>query len=98
MAKIPEFKTEEEEQKFWDTHDSTDYLSDMEEIEPFKFSETFMKKHQKTDTKRHLTIRINQRDIEKTKVIAEEKGLGYQTLMRMWIVEGIKRETHPPII
>ena len=33
MAKIPTFKSEEEESEFWDTHDSTDYLDDTEEVE-----------------------------------------------------------------
>jgi len=26
MKKIPDFKNEEEEREFWDTHDSTEYL------------------------------------------------------------------------
>ncbi|MGQ9628521.1 MAG: CopG family antitoxin [Anaerolineae bacterium] len=33
MAKIPEFKSYEEEAEFWATHDSTDYLDDMEPVE-----------------------------------------------------------------
>jgi len=26
MKKIPDFKTEQEEREFWETHDSTEYL------------------------------------------------------------------------
>jgi len=34
LKKIPEeFKTYEEAADFWDTHDSTDYLDNLEEIE-----------------------------------------------------------------
>ena len=34
LEKIPEeFKTYEEAADFWDTHDSTDYLDNLEEIE-----------------------------------------------------------------
>jgi len=29
--RIPKFKTEKDEAKFWDTHDSTDFLADLEE-------------------------------------------------------------------
>jgi len=32
MAKIPEFKTLEEEQEFWQTHSAVDYLDDTEEV------------------------------------------------------------------
>ena len=28
---IPKFKTEKDEAKFWDTHDSTDFLADLDE-------------------------------------------------------------------
>ena len=33
MAKIPEFETLDEAVEFWESHDSTDYLEDMEEAE-----------------------------------------------------------------
>jgi hypothetical protein len=33
MAHIPRFKTEQEMQKFWDTHDSADSFEDMEDDE-----------------------------------------------------------------
>jgi hypothetical protein len=33
MAQIPEFKTVDEEVKFWESHDSTPYWEDMEEVE-----------------------------------------------------------------
>jgi len=32
MSKIPKFKSEEEEAKFWDTHDLTNYLDEFEEV------------------------------------------------------------------
>lgn len=31
--KIPKFKTEEEEARFWETHSLTDYLEELEEVE-----------------------------------------------------------------
>lgn len=33
MARIPDFKTLDEAVEFWETHDSTDYLDDMEAVE-----------------------------------------------------------------
>ena len=33
MAKIPEFETLDEAVEFWETHDSTDYWEDLEEVQ-----------------------------------------------------------------
>lgn len=33
MVKIPGFRTEQEMQEFWDTHDSTEYFEDMKDDE-----------------------------------------------------------------
>lgn len=43
-------------------------------------------------SKEPLSIRIDPRHVDLAKQIAERKSIGYQTLMRMWIVEGIERE------
>ena len=31
--KVPEFRTEEEEARFWDEHDSTEFIDDFEPVE-----------------------------------------------------------------
>ncbi len=43
MSKIPIFKNEDEEAKFWDTHDVTDFLEETEEVE-MKFTDDRKKK------------------------------------------------------
>lgn len=58
----------------------------------------FKSKKAESQKKRHLTIRIGQKEIAQAKVLAKEKGIGYQTLMRMWIIEGIKREWKPQML
>lgn len=45
MIKIPKFKSEKEEREFWDTHDSTEYWEDTEEVESFELSKDFIKQH-----------------------------------------------------
>ena len=35
--KVPKFKNLEEERKFWDSHESTDYLDDFEEAKDVVF-------------------------------------------------------------
>jgi len=77
---IPDFKSEREAAEFWDTHDSTDYLH---ELKPVNI---------KVELKKHISIRLAPRQVKEAKLIAAKKNVGYQTLMRMWIQEGINKE------
>ena len=102
MKKIPKFKTEKEEARFWDTHSPLDYPAEFVGMkDPFQFAPALLKKaaERKEERKRTLTFRISQQQIDLAKVIAKYRGLGYQTLMRIWIVEGIHQEIkmHPEI-
>lgn len=102
MKEIPKFKSEEEEARFWDTHSPLDYPNEFVEVEePFKFAPALLREAAKRreGKKRSLTLRMGQLQIDLAKVIAKYKGLGYQTLMRMWVVEGIHKElaAHPEV-
>lgn len=100
--KIPKFKNEEEEARFWETHSPLDYPEEFTDLkEPFEFSPALLKKvaGKRNERKRHLTLRMGQQQIDLAKVIAKHRGLGYQTLMRMWVIEGIHKEVkiHPEL-
>jgi len=102
MKKLPKFKTEEEEARFWDTHSPLDYPAEFVDVkEPFEFAPSLLKKavERREERKRSLTLRMGQRQIDLAKVIARYRGLGYQTLMRIWVIEGIRQEIkmHPEI-
>ncbi len=102
MNKIPKFKTEKEEARFWAIRSPLDYPGEFVDIkDPFKISQGLLKKvaGYKEERKRSLTLRMGQRQIDLAKVIAKYRGLGYQTLMRIWVVEGIRQEikSHPEI-
>lgn len=44
MKKLPKFKTEEEEARFWDTHRPLDYPGEFTEVkEPFKIAPSLLK-------------------------------------------------------
>lgn len=79
-TKIPQFRNREEEAKWWDTHDITDYV---DELKPVKVD--FAK-----NLSEGLTIRLNSATIDKLRRIAQEKGIGPATLARMWIIEHLK--------
>ncbi len=102
IKNIPKFESEVEEAKFWDSHSPLDYQKEFIDIEePLKFSPVLLRKFakKKEEKKRLLTLRIEGHQVDLAKVIAKLKGLGYQTQMRMWIIEGIRKELieHPEI-
>jgi len=92
-VQIPEFASEEEEREFWDTHS---FAKAMERglFEPAQVEivpELAAKIKEKSKTKK-VTLRLRLSQIEDAKMIAREKDIPYQVLIRSWVVEGIKRE------
>jgi len=96
MSKLPKFKSEKREAAFWDTHDVADYLNELEVVNPsIKLSQTLKQKIFNRRQKRLLTLRLEQGQIDATKLVASQKSIPYQTLLRMWIMEGLNREIIP---
>lgn len=85
LKKLPKFKNEDEEDKFWSTHDLTDYF-DMSKavINPalpnLKFS---------TKT---ITVRVTESMLNSLKMIANKKDVPYQSLVKIFLDEKIKEE------
>jgi predicted DNA binding CopG/RHH family protein len=78
--KLPEMTGWSDEQiaEFWETHDSTDYLDQMEDVEvELEIPQDY----------RVISLRLEAEDIEKAKRLARQKGLPYTVLLRMWIKE-----------
>jgi predicted DNA binding CopG/RHH family protein len=84
MPKLPEFASEQEEAEFWATHDSAEFLDSTEETDVV-FEDARPRKTQ-------ICLRLDAEAIGKLKVIAERKGVGYQTLIRMWVMERLTDE------
>lgn len=89
--KLPEFRSEKEEAEFWDTHNSLEYLENDEpvEIEFDPALEADIKERAKT---KQVTLRLRVSQIEEAKEIAKKKDIPYQTLIRSWVAEAIRRE------
>jgi len=93
--KIPKFKSEEAEIRFWDKNSPLDYPDELvEEKKPFKFDNSLFKKaaHKQRERKTSLTFRMEESQILLAKIIAKRRGDHYQTLMRRWVRERIIRE------
>ncbi len=91
MPKIPDFKTAEEEAEFWETHSVSDYWDEFRPVKE-KLDPKLKAKIKSRANLKRVTLRLSQEQIAAAKRIATEKGIPYQTLMRMWIVEGIKAQ------
>lgn len=81
---IPSFKTEDDERKFWDTHDSTDYI-DWSKAKRAIFPNLLL-------TKKPISLRITESLLAKVKNIANKKDMPYQTLMKQYIADGFRRD------
>ncbi len=75
--RIPEFATIEEEAAFWDTHSTADNEAE------FKPVRAHFAKRLSTG----VTIRLDPDTLEHLRALAQEKGIGPTTLIRMWGLE-----------
>ncbi len=70
--------TDEQIAEFWETHDSVDYIDEMQEVDV---------KIDLPEDYRVISLRLEAADIEKAKRLARKKGIPYTILLRMWIKE-----------
>lgn len=78
---IAPFKTLEEEANFWDSHSAVDKID----------KGTLVGFHQanKTDT---ITVRFQPEHLQILREEALQKGIGPTTLVRMWVMEHLRRQ------
>lgn len=84
--RIPTFKDESEERKFWKNHDSTEYLdwSEAEEISLPKLK----------PSTRKISIRLPESMIDELKILANKRDVPYQSLLKIFLSERIDSESH----
>jgi len=84
---VPEFKSEQEEREFWASHDSSKYI-DWENASKAVFPN--LKPTMKT-----ISLRLPETMLNRLKVLANERDVPYQSLMKMFLKERIDREYEP---
>ena len=82
--KIPEFKSEEAERKFWATADSTEYL-DWSSAKRARL--THLKPSLKT-----ISLRLPVSMIEDLKMLANRRDVPYQSLLKVFLAERLAAE------
>ena len=87
--KIPDFKNETEEAQWWDSHQN-DITSAFEQAAAKgTLGRGTVQRKGPTPT---TSIRLDQEDISRARVLADRKGLRYQTYLKMLIREALIAE------
>jgi predicted DNA binding CopG/RHH family protein len=79
LKPIPKFKSEAEERRFWETHESSDYL-DWTKTERARFPNL------KPSTTA-ISLRLPVTLLERIKVAANKRDVPYQSLIKTWLAE-----------
>jgi len=85
--KLPEFKNEDEERKFWATADSTEYV-DWQAGKRKRLG-------QLKPALRTISLRLPVSMIEDLKVLANRRDVPYQSLLKVFLAERLARERQP---
>jgi predicted DNA binding CopG/RHH family protein len=81
---IPKFKTEAEEQTFWQEHDSAEYV---DWSRAASVSMPKLKPSVKT-----ISLRLPEAMLHNLKLLANKRDVPYQSLLKMYLAERIQKE------
>jgi predicted DNA binding CopG/RHH family protein len=83
LKAIPHFKSEAEERRFWETHDTSDYV-DWTKAERV----TFPNLKPSTET---ISLRLPKHLLDGIKAAANSRDVPYQSLIKVWLSERLNR-------
>lgn len=81
---IPPFRSEEEEQEFWATHDSTEYVE-------WSGARRMVLPNLRPSTKT-ISLRLPELMLEELKLLANKRDVPYQSLLKVFLAERIAAE------
>ena len=81
---IPKFKNEDDERKFWETHDSTEFIN-WTHAKKITFSKL------KPSVKK-ISLRLPESMLEELKLLANKRDVPYQSLLKIFLAERIEKE------
>jgi len=92
---MPKFKSESEEADWWASRAGRDYVKQKSAEAQSKGikargSSLVAKLNKKSSVQ--IAIRLPEADIAQARKVAERKGIGYQTLLKMLVHQGLVRE------
>ena len=84
LKPIPKFRSEAQERKFWETHDSTEYL-DWSNAERVRFPNLKL-------STQSISIRLPISLLEQIKIEANKRDVPYQSLIKVWLAEKVQHK------
>ena len=84
MKKVPKHRSEDEERAFWSKADSADYV-DWKGAKQVTFSKL-------KPSLRTILLRLPEMMIEELKLLANKMDVPYQTLIKIYLSERIRKE------
>ncbi len=82
--RLPRFKNEDAERKFWATHDSTDY------IDWRRGKRTILPNLKPTS--QTISLRLPKPMLDRLKQLANKRDVPYQSLLKMFVADRLKAE------
>ena len=79
LKSIPKFRSETEQRRFWETHDSSDYVD-------WSKAERVRLPNLKPSTT-SISLRLPVTLLERIKVAANKRDVPYQSLIKTWLAE-----------
>jgi predicted DNA binding CopG/RHH family protein len=84
---IPKFRSEEDERTFWARNDSTDFI-DWQSGQTRKFPNL-------KPSLRTISLRLPVSMIEDLKILANQRDVPYQSLLKVFLAERLEKERRP---
>lgn len=84
MKKVPKFKSEDEERKFWSKNSPLDYV-DSKKVRLSMFPNL-------KPTSKTISIRLPESLVEGIKVLANTKDVPYQSMLKILLAEKVREE------
>jgi predicted DNA binding CopG/RHH family protein len=81
--KVPRFRSQSEEAKYWDEHSLTEHLDEFQPAGQIRFVRPI---------KRLISMRYDVTLLRQIRTIAARKGIPYQTLIHLWLTERTNEE------
>lgn len=83
LKKPPKFKTEAQERKFWESHDSTEF------VDSARAGSVHLPNLKLTT--RTISLRLPTPLLEQIKIEANKRDIPYQSLIKVWLKEKVSR-------
>lgn len=85
LKSIPKFKSEAEERRFWETHNTTEYFNSAKTVR-VRFPNL------KPSTQ-SISLRLPLSLLEAIRIEANKRDVPYQSLIKVWLSERLKQRT-----